>query len=1209
MIKFLASPRFRSIVLLFFSVAVLGLTAVSPIFEGRLDAAPENAENGINIPRNRLYDKNDETSMALQTCEAHLVQTTITRSLIENHLIKDDTDSLGYNFEEQLRFDFGDYLPGLINTHATIIEFRAPGPDDIGGIINGPYNGRDRSQADRNTICANTKLVPVTNNQWKGVLFTVGEDGELEEDVLITFTYNDTGPSSEPNSYFHIEYYDTSSGDCNIPDVATGNNNCVKTKSDFVVQGRPRAPGHERPVSTNLSFSGNWVDVSTITAERSIPGAPNYATSTETYVMGQWRAYEVCTTESVPCSDSDKKAWSIYFLSETEDPQRRSQTIDTGKSCEHPMRARDNDKHPTFTNCSPSAGSQQCTPFIVVTEQINISKVEDSSSNTSGRVANIDGSGESFRERVNKIGNANAYLYDFDTDCSYLGHSKETKLGSQDRSKVWFYHSEQNKAIVNVFPQGAGNEAPYIGQYNEISRTPSSGPDTSNTITFQGGANCNAEADLLGERSLRTTNWSIWDPASCSAQGAARGSVSVLTVTGQAGEDGFTEITGRAAAIEVETSEQLQELSCVENSALDWFLCPVLNAAIAAAEGLDSVINSLLDIDEGQLFGSSDTAVAYHDAWGVFRTFALVLIAAAALIMVIGQAAGLEILDAYTIRKVLPRLIIATIGITISWEILEFLVGMSNDLGSGIRSIIYAPFSGENGFNFTVGFAGWLAGVGIVGAGLVLGQVLFPVVLSLMLSGALGALLAVLLLVFREIAVIFLVIVSPIAIACAILPNTKKVWDLWRAGITGMLMAYLIISAIFAVTKVFAVTSAGGGLLPDIIALISWFAGYFLILGAIQAAFRFAGFIGNIAGVARDRSRGVFERLGKGRQASVGNRMQQLKQDSTGQYNPAARLVGGMMRRAAPGSGGFVPTRGGQARYRSSVQSMALQAADESLKRDNGRAAFDDEANEIAATATNRDDFIKGMEGMGKTRAQALQSLGMLENGYGVSVGSKQARLVAAKALAQSPTAFKPDDFNTTMSKIAAIDRQLVNDGTVTTEDAAAMWKGAQARPDIAKISFGEHVKLANDAVSGRGPNLDALRNSFVENADPATMRLRPEAVSHYNEIMGTRIQSHINRIGAGEKAGETDLKKDLARVANMYDAFSQAGSSNTQIMAEGVFTQQVPLTDKDGTAQNVTVQKAIEALRGDETFQQLRREYRSEIAGQGGQDNQGDQK
>jgi hypothetical protein len=1146
------------IALLACSIIVLNLTIVATPLLEKLSAAPANSISGINLPRNQEYDEG--AAVDLQTCRAYFSDTYLSRGLFE--------DSLGRNFNDDVGSIgevYGSFPSSIVGLDGPVIRFKAA-PQNQSKIVNGVYNGSSNS-----STCNNTILVPTGLKTYAGLMFSGG--GVAVNYPTIKAVVNSSEPDGGPNTYITIEYWDaTKEQPCNNG-LGTGGSrldrDCVASASNFGVEGKPSSLNSGRTPSVTLDLNARWVDASTI--ERSINSSVK-----ETYRLNRWSSSPTTVCENSSCSESRNVSWTVYLLDDSDMESRNSQNQNSGRSCTNPIERIDNNYHPYFT-CSPPAGGQQCTPFIVVTEQLNISS-------NNGR-PNIDGPSENFSQRVGKMGSANAYLYDFDSECVYRGHSQGQTLGRAERARAWFYYSAEAEAVVNVFPQGEGNESPFIGTYGEIDS------NENGVKLFQGGrSGCNARARVVQDSGsdLLATTWQFWDEPSCSALGSNIGTVQVITIGGQAGEDGFEAISGRTGAIEVPESETLQELSCVENSALDWILCPVLNLAIAGSEGLDMIINTILDVDTNQIFGNEKTSEAYHTAWAVFRTFALVLIAAAALIMVIAQAAGLEILDAYTIRKVLPRLILASIGITLSWELMEFLITLSNDLGSGIRSIIYAPFSGESGFNFSVGLAGFLGGLALVGGVTVLGMVAFPVVLSLLLSGLLAGLIAVGLLVFREVLIIFLVIVAPIAIACSILPNTEKAWSLWKGTFFSMLAVFFIISALIAMGRVLAVTSAGAGIfLTDIIAIIAWFAPYFLIPFAFRLA---GGVVSRLTGVLNDRSKGMFDRLRKQRQQSVANRFQALKEGRAGNYNPLARGVGGLIRRATPGSGGFVPTAGGQARYEAAQQSMFIQAAEQSLKNDDGRAAYDDDANYIASQSKSKRDFInrytsqvKHADGTSATEAEAMKSLGLLEQGYGVDVGTKQSRLAAAMALSRSPTSFKKFDANgdyvamTTeemLQKTADINAGLINDGLMNQDDAAAMWKKNSARPDIGKISHGTwrtlaqtaaDTKKANPNASGAGlitPKLvkDAKKN-IIENIDPSFIGARPEAAENWSRLMQERIATNqkamstasSNNDAAGYQQAETDYIQDLARIKSVHESFSRANSSNTQYVA-GLF-------------------------------------------------------
>lgn len=357
---------------------------------------------------------------------------------------------------------------------------------------------------------------------------------------------------------------------------------------------------------------------------------------------------------------------------------------------------------------------------------------------------------------------------------------------------------------------------------------------------------------------------------------------------------------------------------------LSWVVCPVVGMLHEATNAMQGVINHLMIIDVKQVFDkSTDTGHAYYNAWSSFRIFAVVLIVIAGLIMVISQALGMEIFDAYTVKKVLPRLFIAAIFISLSWWILEFLVMITDDIGIAIRSIIYMPFKGlADQYGGMQNWASLLfeASVG-VGAFALLG---IGGILSLIATAALAALVAFLVLVIRQIVITFLILIAPLAIACLILPNTQKAYHLWWDSLFKALLMFPIIAAFIAAGQVFSVVASsdpnGAYSINNVVALIAYFIPYF----ALPFTFRLAGgAIGTIGGLVNDRSRGAFDRLKKYRAGQVqkrggyyaqraGDRAMQARAEAVRRLNTSAsgkgRLAGGAMRfagRQIAGLGGI----------------------------------------------------------------------------------------------------------------------------------------------------------------------------------------------------------------------------------------------------------------------------------------------------------------
>lgn len=325
---------------------------------------------------------------------------------------------------------------------------------------------------------------------------------------------------------------------------------------------------------------------------------------------------------------------------------------------------------------------------------------------------------------------------------------------------------------------------------------------------------------------------------------------------------------------------------------LNWILCPFEEGLTTAVRGIDAIINGLLQIDTNSIFSNCPdatsstnctTSAAYKSAWSGMRTIALALLVLAALVMIISQALGFEFVDAYTIRKVLPRLIAAAIGITLSWQLLQFFVTFTNDLGLGVRNLIYSPFSGLPQ-SIALGNAGGFLGIilGVVGA-VFLGWGM----LSFIATALLAVFIAILVLVIRQVLIIFLILIAPLAIVSYILPNTKKMYDIWWDFFAKALLMFPFIMAFIAVGRVFASVAATNATAPGVtgavkaidgvLAFVAYFAPYFLL----PLTFKFAGgALRNIGGFVNDRGRGGFDRLRKYRANTAAERFKRAQSQS-----------------------------------------------------------------------------------------------------------------------------------------------------------------------------------------------------------------------------------------------------------------------------------------------------------------------------------------
>ena len=310
-----------------------------------------------------------------------------------------------------------------------------------------------------------------------------------------------------------------------------------------------------------------------------------------------------------------------------------------------------------------------------------------------------------------------------------------------------------------------------------------------------------------------------------------------------------------------------QEMTCdiAATNPLTWVVCPVVDMMVFAISKTDKLITEQMSIETSSIFctggsNSDDSCHAYYTAWSTFRNLALGLLVIVGLIIVIAQAVGAEILDAYAIRKTLPRLLIAAIGITLSWPLMNFAVTLSNNLGFGIRDLIVAPFesfTSQVNLSFTDSWTNALIGTGAV-AGAIPAWIAFGglgVLVSYVATAGLAVLVAVLVLIIRQILIVMLILLAPLAFIAYVMPNTQRAFRLWWEAFSRALLMFPLIAAFIATGRVIAAISLqSGGVVNGIIGFVAYFGPYFLI----PLTFQFSGSImGGVGNFIQQRAQGA----------------------------------------------------------------------------------------------------------------------------------------------------------------------------------------------------------------------------------------------------------------------------------------------------------------------------------------------------------------
>lgn len=340
--------------------------------------------------------------------------------------------------------------------------------------------------------------------------------------------------------------------------------------------------------------------------------------------------------------------------------------------------------------------------------------------------------------------------------------------------------------------------------------------------------------------------------------------VLVLTTTAQAAA---ASLTGGASGTSTVGNVASPDDCPIQNWALRWLVCPVLDTMDDfIAHFADKFLQNLLTIPVSTFNTSIEPGKAYFIAWSDFRDLAVSLIVIAALIMVIGESAGFDLLDAYSIRKVLPRLLTGAVAMTLSWVICAFIIQLFNNLNNWLPDIILSPFQGlyNNGaalnpvgvlgiVSNTAGIA-LFSGATIIAGYTVLALLTIPGIISLILSLFVAVLVAFVTLTIRTMIIVLWLITSPLGIACYILPTTQKGYHFWRdAGISAFLAGLAIVSFIAAGQVVAIISINGKGVVP-LMAPVAIIASYMSVGTAFRAA---GGLIGTAAGAVHGAHGGL----------------------------------------------------------------------------------------------------------------------------------------------------------------------------------------------------------------------------------------------------------------------------------------------------------------------------------------------------------------
>ena len=239
--------------------------------------------------------------------------------------------------------------------------------------------------------------------------------------------------------------------------------------------------------------------------------------------------------------------------------------------------------------------------------------------------------------------------------------------------------------------------------------------------------------------------------------------------------------------------------------AIGWLVCPIVNAVQSAINTLRDAMQAFLTVNPLPI----GTGPIY-DSWNNIRNLSNIAFVIAFFAIIFSQATSIGISN-YGIKRLLPRLVLIAVATNISYFICSLLIDVFNILGVGITSLFAAVNNGDAGGTNATGAAIFSAGL-VAGLTWAIATGTIVEVFPLIIAAFFAFLITFLVLVLRQILIIFLIVISPLAFVAGLLPGTQNWFRRWFDLFSTLLIMYPLIMGLFAAARLAtAILSAAAG--------------------------------------------------------------------------------------------------------------------------------------------------------------------------------------------------------------------------------------------------------------------------------------------------------------------------------------------------------------------------------------------------------------
>jgi hypothetical protein len=257
----------------------------------------------------------------------------------------------------------------------------------------------------------------------------------------------------------------------------------------------------------------------------------------------------------------------------------------------------------------------------------------------------------------------------------------------------------------------------------------------------------------------------------------------------------FMENVIKATTITANTAQN----NCQSAGTLSWIVCPLTDMSQNVSKVAAGVVEGLLYVEPLTLNTSAQNPV--YVVWELVRNIANIAFIIMFLIIIFSQASSLGMSN-YGIKRTLPRLLIMAVLVNISYFLCAFAVDVFNLIGVGVKGLVQVgidaapkPNLGSETWDGT--YAKFITASIIAVAALAATSQLWPILATMFAVVTFSILIGFVVLVARQVLITLLIIISPLAFAAALLPNTENWFNRWRKTFTTMLVSYPVIMFVF----------------------------------------------------------------------------------------------------------------------------------------------------------------------------------------------------------------------------------------------------------------------------------------------------------------------------------------------------------------------------------------------------------------------------